>query len=74
MEAHSTLGLLLSHFSRVRLCATPWTSAHQAPLSMGFSRQEYWSGWPLPSPTLGLLHNKAASQGLEGEGGSPGLG
>ena len=42
--------LLLSHFSRVRLLATPWTAAHQAPLSMGFSRQEYWSGVPLPSP------------------------
>ena len=36
--------------SRVQLLATPWTSAHQAPLSMGFSRQEYWSGVPLPSP------------------------
>ena len=35
---------------RVRLFATPWTAAHQAPLSMGFSRQEYWSGVPLPSP------------------------
>ena len=34
--------------SRVRLFATPWTIAHQAPLSMGFSRQEYWSGLPLP--------------------------
>ena len=31
---------------------TPWTAAYQAPLSMGFSRQEYWSGVPLPSPTL----------------------
>ena len=40
--------------SRVRLLATPWTAAHQAPLSMGFSRQEYWSGWPLPSPCLSL--------------------
>ena len=37
--------------SRVRLLATPWTAAHQAPLSMGFSRQEYWSAVPLPSPT-----------------------
>ena len=37
-------------FSRVRLCATPWTAAFQAPPSMGFSRQEYWSGLPLPSP------------------------
>jgi len=36
--------------SRVRLLATPWTTAHQAPPSMGFSRQEYWSGLPLPSP------------------------
>ena len=35
--------------SRVRLFATPWTAAYQAPLSMGFSRQEYWSGMPLPS-------------------------
>ena len=38
---------LLSH---VQLFATPWTVAHQAPLSMGFSRQEYWSGLPFPSP------------------------
>ena len=37
--------------SCVPLLATPWTRAHQAPLSMGFSRQEYWSGVPLPSPT-----------------------
>ena len=36
--------------SRVRLLVTPWTVAHQAPPSMGFSRQEYWSGVPLPSP------------------------
>ena len=36
--------------SRVRLFATPWTVAYQAPLSMGFSRQEYWSGLPFPSP------------------------
>ena len=40
----------LSCFSHVRLCATPWTAAHQAPPSMGFSRQEYWSGLPCPSP------------------------
>ena len=37
---------------RVRLSATPWTAAHQAPPSMGFSRQEYWSGVPLPSPGI----------------------
>ena len=36
--------------SRVQLPATPWTAAHQAPLSMGFPRQEYWSGLPFPSP------------------------
>ena len=36
--------------SRVQLSVTPWTVAHQAPLSMGFSRQEYWSGLPFPSP------------------------
>ena len=42
--------LLLSRFSRVQLDATPWTAAHQAPPSLGFSRQEYWSGVPLPSP------------------------
>ena len=42
--------LLLSRFSRVRLCATPQTAAHQAPPSLGFSRQEHWSGLPFPSP------------------------
>ena len=36
--------------SRVQLFATPWTVAYQAPPSMGFSRQEYWSGLPFPSP------------------------
>ena len=40
--------------SRVRLLATPWTAAHQAPRSMGFARQEYWSGLPLPSPEMPL--------------------
>ena len=42
--------LLLSRFSCVQLCATPQTAAHQAPLSLGFSRQEHWSGLPFPSP------------------------
>ena len=41
--------LLLSHFSHVRICATPWTAACQDSLSIRFSRQEYWSGVPLPS-------------------------
>ena len=43
---------MLSRFSRVRLCVTPSTAAHQASLSLGFSRQEYWSGLPFPSPNL----------------------
>ena len=42
--------LLLSRFSHVRLCAAPETAAHQAPPSLGFSRQEHWSGLPFPSP------------------------
>ena len=42
--------LLLSRFSCVRLCATPETAAHQAPPSLGLSRQEHWSGLPFPSP------------------------
>ena len=42
--------LLLSHFSRVQLCATPEMAAHQAPPSLGFSRQEHWNGLPFPSP------------------------
>ena len=37
-------------FSCVQHFSTPWTVAHQAPLSMGFSRQEYWSGFPFPPP------------------------
>ena len=41
---------VLSRFRRVRLCATPQTAAHQAPPSLGFSRQEHWSGLPFPSP------------------------
>ena len=47
--------------NRVRLFATPWTVAHQAPLSMGFSRQEYWSGLPFPSP--GDLSNSGIEPG-----------
>ena len=50
--------LLLSRFSRVRLCVTPWTAAHQAPLSLGFSRQEHWSGLPFPSPEKALSLHK----------------
>ena len=43
---------MLSHFSCVQLFATPWTVAHQAPLSMGFFRQEYWSGLAFPTPII----------------------
>ena len=42
----------VNSLSRVWLLATPWTAAHQAPPFMGFSRQEYWSGVPLPSPEV----------------------
>ena len=42
--------LLLSRFSRVRLCATPYTASHQSLPSLGLSRQEHWSGLPFPSP------------------------
>ena len=48
--------LLLSRFSRVWLSATLWTEDHQAPLSMGFSRQEYWSGLPFPSPAKNIIN------------------
>ena len=46
---------VLSRFSRVQLFATPWTIAHQAPLSMGFSGQDYWSGFPTQVSNLHLL-------------------
>ena len=49
--------------SRVRLFATPWTVAYQAPLSMGFSRQEYWSGLPFPSPTKDQLIYRGSAEG-----------
>ena len=55
--------------SRVRLLATPWTAAYQAPPSMGFSRQEYWSGVPLPSPSKGymnVLNNGSAFHDVTG--------
>ena len=49
-----------SHFSHVLLLATPWTAAYQAPPSMGFAKQEYWNGLPLPSP----LHSTAISNSV----------
>ena len=51
--------------SRVQLSATPWTVAYQAPLSMRFSRQRYWSGLPLPSPTEYLQQQKRSSQSVQ---------
>ena len=50
--SRATVFLMLSCFSRVWLFATPQTVECQAPLSMGFSRQEYWSGLPFPSPRI----------------------
>ena len=47
----------MKSLSRVRLLVTPWTAALQAPPSMGFSRQEYWSGVPLPSLWAGAHHD-----------------
>ena len=55
---------MLSLFSHVLLFATPWTVACQTPLSVGFSRQEYWSGWPCPPrgdlPNPGIEHRPPA--------------
>ena len=50
---------VLSHVAKLRLFVTPWTVAHQAPLSMEISKQEYWNGMPFPTPG-DLLH-----QGIE---------
>ena len=61
-EAHfNSLKVKVKLLSRVRLSATPWTVAHQAPRSMGFSRQEYWRGLPFPSP--GDLPNPGIESG-----------
>ena len=56
----STSVKMLSHFCHVQLFATTWTVAHQASLSMEFSRQEYWSGFPFPSPSVQTLSIKYA--------------
>ena len=61
---------VLNRFSRVQLCVTLWTVAQQAPLSMGFSRQEYWSGLSCPPPgalpDLGIELASLASPALAG--------
>ena len=63
-------GCMLSHFSHVQLFATLWTVACQASLSMGFSRQEYWSGFPCPLPGdlphLGIEPTSLMSHALAG--------
>ena len=79
MWCYTVLACVLSRFSPVQLCVTLWTVAHQAPLSMGFSRQECWSGLPCPPPgdlpnqelnlhLLCLLHWQAGSFPLGGLG------
>ena len=64
--APTWLCCVLGHFSRVWLFAIPWTTACQAPLSMGFSRQKYWSGLPIPFPgdlpNLGIKPGSPALQ------------
>ena len=57
--------LLLSRFSRVRLCVTPETAAHQAPPSLGFSRQENWSGLPFPSPMMKVKSESEIAQSCQ---------
>ena len=59
--------------SCVRLLATPWTAAYQAAPSMGFSRQEYWSGVPLPSPFDCVDHSKLENSSRDGTTRSPDL-
>ena len=54
--------LLLSLFSRVQLCTTPQMGAHQTPPSLGFSRQEYWSGLPFPSPSTKVKSESEVTQ------------
>ena len=73
LQALLLLLLLLSRFSRVRLCATPWTAAYQASPSMGFSRQVHWSGLPFPSsspehhpfPIPGLHHERSGKNSFQ---------
>ena len=65
-----TTDVCLCVFSRVQLFVALWTVAHQDPLSVGFSRQEYWSGLPFPTPgdlpSLGIEHASLASSALAG--------
>ena len=69
-DENATAGMHVQLLGHVRLFETPWTVAHQAPLSMGFPRQEYWSGLPFPSPgylpNLGIKPASPASPALAG--------
>ena len=71
LSPHETPLLPPRHFSHVRLFATPWTIAYQAPLPMGFPRQEYWSGLSCPPlgdlPDPGIEHASLTSPALAGE-------
>ena len=58
---------VFSPFSRVWLFATPWTVAHQAPLSLGFSRQEYWTGLLCPPPALSCPGTEPMSPALQAD-------
>ena len=62
----TTSACVISHFSCVRLFVTPWTIAHQVPLSTGFFKQEYWSGLPCPETSSGKhpAPTPGAHQGL----------
>ena len=62
LDSPMLLLLLLSRFSHVQLCATPQTAAHQAPLSLEFSRQEHWSGLPFPSPCMQVKSESEVAQ------------
>ena len=70
MNVATVRACVLSHFSHVRLCATLWTAACQAPLSMEFSREEYWTGLPCPPPghlpDLGMEPTSLMSAALAG--------
>ena len=62
---YSVVAAAAKSLSRGRLCATPWTAAYQAPPSMGFSRRQYWSGVPLPSPSVLLEQRKLVGSAIK---------
>ena len=62
VNMHTLMTMVMVKVTQLTLCDPPWTVAHQAPLSMKFSRPEYWSGYPFPSP--GDLPNAGMDPGL----------